>query len=244
MIADLECLGRKTLPAIFSDRLDVIEKWDLLIREIRYPIKLLYPLVVLWSVLYLVLVGEHDGSSGGLTGGIIKTCWVTAALVPWASYFRFIGFRNFFISVDFLFVSLSSHLGCMVIYLEGGIDGLWNLVQSRKRNKFLTGTIWIPAGTKNLNIAPLLNIIPRYIVPSLTISVIGAIFSQWELVLIGICIVVQCVVSINLLPARLELFFTRITGFGVIMVLLIYILSPVPSSVSDLLVLSLAVILF
>lgn len=244
MASDIECSVLKVLPMLFARGAGLVEKWDLVIRELRYPIKLIFPLTVIWAVWssFLGWVG-HDGQ--GLTGLTAKTGWVFAALIPWASYFRFAGIRRAFVALDFLLVSLPAHIGCMMIYLEGAVIGLWRVARSQfvQDGSYAT-RIWIPTGTKYQNKPSIAGDLLRYLIPGTAIAVSGMVLSRWMLMPIGICMITQWLATRGSFEPQVGAIAVRVAGLGVLLTLLMYVVSPVSDCVTDLIVLSLAVVIF
>ena len=245
MAADIECFARKVLSLIVARGVGPIEKWDLLIRELRYPIKLLFPLAIAWAMLGLIS-GRANNDGIGLTSPVSKACWVLAALIPWASYFRFFGIQGVFAALDFVLVSLPLHIGCMTVYLEGAVIGLWRVIQGSRitREEPNSGSIWVPVGATGQNQRSILGDLLRYLVPGFAIAVPGVIWSRWNLISISACLIAQWVATRKSLGPKVGQFVVRVAGLGMMLALLVYMVSPSSSCVSDIVILSLAVIIF
>lgn len=245
MAADVECFACKVLPMIIARGIGLIEKWDLFVRELRYPIKLLFPLTTVWAVLSSIS-GWPNNDEMGLTGPVSKACWVSAALIPWASYFRFLGIQGILPALDFLLVSLPTHIGCMIVYLEGAVIGLWRAIQGGQLmpEEPDAGWIWIPTRARGQNTPSILGDLLRYLTPGLVIATVGATWSQWELTSIGACLIAQWIATRQPLGPKVGSFIVRVAGCGMILALLMYVVSPSCDYVSDLGMLSLAVIIF
>ncbi len=241
MTADIECFVLKVMPLLFASGIGLIEKWDLLLRELRYPVKLLFPLTIIWAVLSS-LWGWAGHNDQGLTGPVSKTCWVLVALIPWFSYFRFMGIHRIAAAFDFLLVSLPAHIGCLTVYLEGILIGLWRVIPGSQLKP--DAWIWVPAGAKGRHTPSLLGDLLRYFISGSALTALGAMSSQWMLMAIGFCLLVQWLATRSSCNPRVGAIAVRAAGCGIMLALLMYVTSPESNCISDLMVLSLAVIIF
>lgn len=250
MAADIECLITKALPMITARGVRLVEKWDLLIRQLRYPVKLFFTFSIAFAVISSVS-GWATCCRLGLASPVAKSVWLLAALIPWAAYFRFFGFRRVLAALDFLLVSLPTHISCMILHLEGTALGLWLVIKGEQYLPCPSGVdhsaiskLWVPANAKVRYAPSILGDWLRYLLPGLTIATVGAIWLRWELISIGISPIAVWMATRKPLDEKVGALVVRSAGFVVMLTLLMYMVLPSSDYVSDLVVLSLAVILF